>query len=173
MLFKFKCPFFRSDLPTSHWSQNNTLFKIIFSAEKFFNFLKAVTHIISLKITVYFSFKEINQYFKNSDNAFVLTLVDKSGGSLSYKTIDNELSEVRWVSGGVLSNGYLRSVRAFKNVSDFMKKTCVKEGDRMEICTTLHCDLKLWSDWELFPKPVNYQILTTQFGSRHWFKKLL
>ena len=69
--------------------------------------------------------------------------MDKSGGSLSYKTIDNELSEVRWVSGGVLSNGYLRSVRAFRNVSDFMKKTCVKEGDRMEICTTVHCDLKL------------------------------
>ena len=133
--------FFPSDLPITHWSQNNTLFKMIFSAEKYFNFLKAATHIISLKITVYFSFKEINQHFKNSDNAFLLTLVDKSGGSLSYKTIDIELWEVTWVSGGVINNGNLRSFRAFKNISDFMK-TCVKEGDRMEICTTVHCGPK-------------------------------
>lgn len=43
----------------------------------------------------------------------------------------------------LISNAYFTAILGpFKNVSDFMKKTCVKEGDRMGICTTVHCGLK-------------------------------
>ena len=48
--------------------------------------------------------------------------VDKPGGSLSYITMDNDPSQVRWVSGGEISNGKLRSFRSLRNIYDFMER---------------------------------------------------
>lgn len=61
--------------------------------------------------------------------------VDKPGGSLSYITVDNEPSQVRWVSGGEISNGKLRSFRSLRNAYDFMERNLEMERKYVFQCS--------------------------------------